>query len=78
MSKTDEINKNYEARLTYLNRTRSFLRQVVIIMSFFPAKFKGIQVAGPKIPSIYHERLPHTILPQSVLRPVCSASNAGI
>ena len=77
MLKTQEINKNYGARLTHLNRRRSFHREVVMML-FVPAKFKGMQVACPKNRLIYHVRLPHTIFTQSVLRPVCSASNAVI
>lgn len=77
MLKTQEINKKYGARLTHFNRRRSFLREVVM-MSFVPAKFKRMQVACPTIRSIYHVRLPHKIFTQSVLRPVCSASNAVI
>ena len=75
MLKTEEIDKNYGARLTHLNRRCSFLRQV-LMTSFVPAKFKGMQVACPKIRSIYHVRLPQHNLAQSVLRPVCSVSNA--
>lgn len=54
--------------MTHLNRRCSFLRQVV--MMSLPAKFKGMQVACPKIRSIYHVRLP-----QYNLAPVCITSS---